>query len=30
MDIIDPPAATAGLRVLPWLRELSRASVGGA
>ena len=30
MDIIDPPAATAGLRVLPWLRELSRAPVGGA
>ena len=30
MDIIDPPAATAGLRVLPWLRELSRAPVAGA
>ena len=27
MDILDPPAATAGLRVLPWLRELSRAPV---
>lgn len=27
MDIIDPPAATAGLRVLPWLRELSRSHV---
>jgi hypothetical protein len=24
MDIIDPPAA--GLRVLPWLRELSRST----
>ena len=24
MDIIDPPQATRGLRVLPWLRELSR------
>ncbi|MDY7533923.1 chemotaxis protein CheY [Pseudomonas sp. Bout1] len=23
MDIIDPPPATCGLRVLPWLRELS-------
>lgn len=23
MDIIDPPSATDGLRVLPWLRELS-------
>ncbi|CRL99459.1 MULTISPECIES: ANTAR domain-containing protein [Pseudomonas] len=30
MDIIDPPAATTGLRVLPWLRELSRAPVAGA
>lgn len=30
MDIIDPPEATAGLRVLPWLRELSRAPVAGA
>ena len=29
MDIIDPPAATAGLRVLPWLRELSRSHVAG-
>ncbi|PHX45118.1 chemotaxis protein CheY [Pseudomonas sp. NZIPFR-PS2] len=29
MDIIDPPAATTGLRVLPWLRELSRAPVAG-
>lgn len=29
MDIIDPPADTAGLRVLPWLRELSRAPVAG-
>ena len=27
MDIIDPPAATSGLRVLPWLRELSRTPV---
>ncbi|MGY1951017.1 chemotaxis protein CheY [Pseudomonas pergaminensis] len=27
MDIIDPPAVTAGLRVLPWLRELSRSHV---
>ncbi|WP_338480461.1 chemotaxis protein CheY [Pseudomonas trivialis] len=24
MDIIDPPGASRGLRVLPWLRELSR------
>ncbi len=24
MDIIDPPEAATGLRVLPWLRELSR------
>ncbi|WP_448652023.1 chemotaxis protein CheY [Pseudomonas fluorescens] len=23
MDIIDPPQASRGLRVLPWLRELS-------
>lgn len=30
MDIIDPPAATQGLRVLPWLRELSRARTAGA
>lgn len=30
MDIIDPPAAAAGLRVLPWLRELSRTRVVGA
>ncbi|UII73495.1 chemotaxis protein CheY [Pseudomonas sp. HN11] len=29
MDIIDPPAATTGLRVLPWLRELSRVPVAG-
>jgi len=29
MDIIDPPEATAGLRVLPWLRELSRTPVAG-
>ena len=29
MDIIDPPAATTGLRVLPWLRELSRGHVAG-
>ena len=27
MDIIDPPPATCGLRVLPWLRELSRSPV---
>lgn len=27
MDIIDPPAAATGLRVLPWLRELSRTPV---
>lgn len=30
MDIIDPPQAAAGLRVLPWLRELSRTQVIGA
>ena len=30
MDIIDPPAASQGLRVLPWLRELSRMPVAGA
>lgn len=24
MDIVDPPEAAHGLRVLPWLRELSR------
>ncbi|MBN2990661.1 chemotaxis protein CheY [Pseudomonas cedrina subsp. fulgida] len=29
MDIIDPPAATTGLRVLPWLRELSRMPAPG-
>ncbi|KTB57525.1 chemotaxis protein CheY [Pseudomonas allii] len=29
MDIIDPPAAATGLRVLPWLRELSRTPVAG-
>ncbi|MDQ0654968.1 chemotaxis protein CheY [Pseudomonas cedrina] len=29
MDIIDPPAATTGLRVLPWLRELSRTPMPG-
>ena len=29
MDIIDPPEATAGLRVLPWLRELSRKPLAG-
>ena len=29
MDIIDPPEAAAGLRVLPWLRELSRRPVTG-
>lgn len=29
MDIIDPPAATAGLRVLPWLRELAQAPAAG-
>ena len=29
MDIVDPPNATAGLRVLPWLRELSRGHVAG-
>jgi CheY-like chemotaxis protein len=29
MDIIDPPAITSGLRVLPWLRELSRRPVAG-
>ncbi len=27
MDIIDPPETTTGLRVLPWLRELSRTPV---
>lgn len=27
MDIIDPPATTTGLRVLPWLRELARRPV---
>jgi CheY-like chemotaxis protein len=30
MDIIDPPEAATGLRVLPWLRELSRQPVAGA
>lgn len=25
MDIIDPPSSASGLRVLPWLRELSRS-----
>lgn len=29
MDIIDPPEATKGLRVLPWLRELSRQPAAG-
>ncbi|UOP09601.1 chemotaxis protein CheY [Pseudomonas palleroniana] len=29
MDIIDPPASPQGLRVLPWLRELSRRPVAG-
>ncbi|MCK6188513.1 MULTISPECIES: chemotaxis protein CheY [unclassified Pseudomonas] len=29
MDIIDPPEAAKGLRVLPWLRELSRRPVAG-
>lgn len=29
MDIIDPPHSTTGLRVLPWLRELSRVPVSG-
>ena len=29
MDITDPPAAATGLRVLPWLRELSRTPVAG-
>ncbi|MDQ0704864.1 CheY-like chemotaxis protein [Pseudomonas sp. W3I7] len=29
MDIIDPPEATTGLRVLPWLRELSRKPLAG-
>lgn len=29
MDIIDPPEAASGLRVLPWLRELSRMPVAG-
>lgn len=27
MDIIDPPSPFEGLRVLPWLRELSRSPV---
>ena len=30
MDIIDPPAAAAGLRVLPWLRELSGTPLTGS
>ncbi|AZF26071.1 chemotaxis protein CheY [Pseudomonas sp. R2-60-08W] len=29
MDIIDPPEAMTGLRVLPWLRALSRQPVVG-
>ncbi|WLH81233.1 chemotaxis protein CheY [Pseudomonas sp. FP2335] len=29
MDIIDPPTAARGLRVLPWLRELSRTPAPG-
>ena len=29
MDIIDPPAAATGLRVLPWLRELSCKPIAG-
>ncbi|MDQ0739702.1 chemotaxis protein CheY [Pseudomonas sp. W4I3] len=29
MDIIDPPKARTGLRVLPWLRALSRQPVAG-
>ena len=29
MDIIDPPDANKGLRVLPWLRELSRQPMAG-
>ncbi|MGU9828605.1 chemotaxis protein CheY [Pseudomonas sp. LF242] len=29
MDIIDPPEAHRGLRVLPWLRELSRTPATG-
>lgn len=29
MEIIDPPHAMTGLRVLPWLRALSRQSVVG-
>ncbi|KAF2406757.1 chemotaxis protein CheY [Pseudomonas antarctica] len=29
MDIIDPPEAARGLRVLPWLRELSRQPATG-
>ena len=29
MDIIDPPPATCGLRVLPWLRELSCRPIAG-
>jgi CheY-like chemotaxis protein len=30
MDIVDPSEAAHGLRVLPWLRELSRARVARA
>ncbi len=29
MDIVDPPSSTRNLRVLPWLRELSRTPVAG-
>lgn len=29
MDMIDPPETTTGLRVLPWLRELSRTPAAG-
>ncbi|WP_395608155.1 chemotaxis protein CheY [Pseudomonas sp. B22129] len=29
MDIIDPPQDCKGLRVLPWLRELSRTPLAG-
>ncbi|ANF85606.1 chemotaxis protein CheY [Pseudomonas sp. M5A4_2d] len=29
MDIIDPPEAATGLRVLPWLRELSCRPIAG-
>lgn len=29
MDIVDPPNSTRNLRVLPWLRELSRRPVAG-